>query len=92
MQRISDGGLEGQAHPLRRRAPTNFTYWYDVKEWQKRDDIELVLTIAITCGPPIVVKFALIGICGRCNVGPKYVCVDGPVFSLAELKELPDEL
>ena len=33
-----------------------------------------------------------IGICGRCNVGPKYVCVDGPVFSLAELNELPDEL
>jgi sulfhydrogenase subunit gamma (sulfur reductase) len=33
-----------------------------------------------------------IGICGRCNVGPKYVCVDGPVFSLAELGELPDEL
>ncbi|MCX8031825.1 MAG: FAD/NAD(P)-binding protein [Thermoleophilia bacterium] len=125
--------------------PTNFTYWYDVEEWQKRDDLELVLTIdrecegwqcdvglvphvlermapspentiAITCGPPIMIKFALIafeklgftpeqtyttlekrmkcgiGICGRCNVGPKYVCVDGPVFSLAELKELPDEL
>ena len=33
-----------------------------------------------------------IGICGRCNIGHKYVCVDGPVFSLAELKELPDEL
>jgi hypothetical protein len=33
-----------------------------------------------------------IGICGRCNVGPKYVCVDGPVFSMAELNELPDEL
>jgi NAD(P)H-flavin reductase len=33
-----------------------------------------------------------IGICGRCNVGPKYVCVDGPVFSMAELGELPDEL
>ena len=73
-------------------------------------------TIAITCGPPIMIKFALmsfrklgftdeqifttlekrmkcgIGVCGRCNVGPKYVCVDGPVFSLAELKELPDEL
>ncbi len=125
--------------------PTNFTYWYDVEEWQKRDDIELTLTIdrecdgwqcdvglvpavlerlapspentiAITCGPPIMIKFALIsfkklgftpeqtyttlekrmkcgiGICGRCNVGPKYVCVDGPVFSLAELNELPDEL
>ena len=33
-----------------------------------------------------------IGICGRCNIGHKYVCVDGPVFSLADLKELPDEL
>lgn len=73
-------------------------------------------TIAITCGPPIMIKFALmsfrklgftdeqtyttlekrmkcgIGICGRCNVGPKYVCVDGPVFSLAELAQLPNEL
>lgn len=33
-----------------------------------------------------------IGICGRCNIGHKYVCVDGPVFSLAALKNLPDEL
>lgn len=33
-----------------------------------------------------------IGICGRCNVGAKYVCTDGPVFSLAQLGELPDEL
>ncbi len=33
-----------------------------------------------------------IGICGRCNIGPKYVCLDGPVFSLADLRELPDEL
>ncbi|HHX63767.1 MAG TPA: heterodisulfide reductase subunit F [Chloroflexi bacterium] len=32
-----------------------------------------------------------IGKCGRCNVGPKYVCVDGPVFSLAELDRLPPE-
>jgi sulfhydrogenase subunit gamma (sulfur reductase) len=32
-----------------------------------------------------------IGKCGRCNVGPKYVCIDGPVFSLAELDELPPE-
>ncbi|KFZ44466.1 heterodisulfide reductase subunit F [Smithella sp. SC_K08D17] len=30
-----------------------------------------------------------IGKCGRCNVGSKYVCSDGPVFSLAELDELP---
>ena len=32
-----------------------------------------------------------IGKCGRCNVGNKYVCLDGPVFSLAELDELPSE-
>jgi sulfhydrogenase subunit gamma (sulfur reductase) len=32
-----------------------------------------------------------IGKCGRCNVGHKYVCVDGPVFSFAELSELPPE-
>jgi len=33
-----------------------------------------------------------IGLCGRCNIGGKYVCLDGPVFSWAELKDLPPEL
>ncbi len=33
-----------------------------------------------------------VGICGRCNIGTKYVCVDGPVFTNAQLKELPNEL
>ena len=32
-----------------------------------------------------------IGKCGRCNIGSKYVCVDGPVFNLAQLKQLPPE-
>ena len=32
-----------------------------------------------------------IGICGRCNVGPEYVCKDGPVFTLAQLNQLPKE-
>ncbi|MHB9032425.1 MAG: FAD/NAD(P)-binding protein [Anaerolineae bacterium] len=32
-----------------------------------------------------------IGKCGRCNVGRKYVCLDGPVFSMAQLSELPPE-
>jgi NAD(P)H-flavin reductase len=32
-----------------------------------------------------------VGKCGRCNIGNKYVCIDGPVFSLAELKKLPSE-
>ncbi len=70
-------------------------------------------SVAVICGPPIMIKFTLpvffdlgfakeniltslemrmkcgIGKCGRCNVGYKYVCNDGPVFSLAELEELP---
>ena len=32
-----------------------------------------------------------IGKCGRCNIGDKYVCVDGPVFRFDEIDELPDE-
>ena len=32
-----------------------------------------------------------IGKCGRCNIGSKYVCKDGPVFRCDELDELPDE-
>lgn len=72
-------------------------------------------TIAITCGPPIMIKFALvelgnlgfkdeqiyttlemkmkcgIGKCGRCNIGSKFVCLDGPVFNYAQIKDLPPE-
>ena len=33
-----------------------------------------------------------IGICGRCGIGGKYVCLDGPVFSQKQLDELPPEL
>jgi sulfhydrogenase subunit gamma (sulfur reductase) len=32
-----------------------------------------------------------LGKCGRCNIGPVYVCKDGPVFTAAQLKELPAE-
>ncbi len=72
--------------------------------------------VAITCGPPIMIKFVLkglkdlqfaddqiittlekrmkcgVGLCGRCNIGTHYVCVDGPVFTYAQLKALPSEL
>jgi NAD(P)H-flavin reductase len=72
-------------------------------------------TVAVICGPPVMIKFTLpvffelgfskeniltslemrmkcgIGKCGRCNVGYKYVCTDGPVFSLAELEVLPKD-
>jgi len=70
--------------------------------------------IAVTCGPPILIKFVTqnleklgftadqiyttleermkcgIGKCGRCNVGSMYVCKDGPVFSYATLKTIPE--
>lgn len=115
-----------------------------LEDWEKRDDIKVVLTIdreeegwtrevgfvaaivkkvapspdnavAVVCGPPIMIRTAVaelvelgwkdgqilnslemrmkcgIGKCGRCNIGNKFVCVDGPVFSLAELKKMPNE-
>ncbi|HOJ71255.1 MAG TPA: FAD/NAD(P)-binding protein [Syntrophorhabdaceae bacterium] len=127
------------------RTPPDLCYKDDLKEWESRSDVNLILTvdteypgwtkrtgfvptvlneiapspentIAITCGPPIMIKFVLqnlvklnfkdeqiittlekrmkcgIGICGRCNIGSKYVCKDGPVFSLDQLKALPPEL
>jgi sulfhydrogenase subunit gamma (sulfur reductase) len=44
--------------------------------------IILSLEMRMKCG---------IGMCGRCNIGDQYVCKDGPVFSLAQLKRLPPE-
>jgi len=119
-------------------------YREDLEDWEKRDDINVVLTIdreeegwtrkvgfvapivkevapssdnaiAVVCGPPIMIKTTIavleelkfkdeqilnslemrmkcgIEKCGRCNIGEKFVCVDGPVFSLAELKNMPNE-
>lgn len=72
-------------------------------------------TIAIVCGPPIMIKFTFpvleklgfkddtiyttlenrmkcgVGKCGRCNVGKYYVCKDGPVFTKAQLNDMPPE-
>ncbi len=115
-----------------------------LEEWEKRNDINVVLTIdreeegwtrkvgfvaaivkevapssenavAVVFGPPIMIKTSQdelenlnwnddqilnslemrmkcgIGKCGRCNIGSKFVCIDGPVFSLAELKQMPKE-
>jgi len=46
------------------------------------DAIILSLEMRMKCG---------IGKCGRCNIGGKYVCKDGPVFTRAELRGLPAE-
>lgn len=32
-----------------------------------------------------------LGKCGKCNIGPYYVCKDGPVFTLEQLQGMPDE-
>lgn len=47
-----------------------------------KKDIITTLEMRMKCG---------IGKCGRCNIGSKYVCLDGPVFNLDELDGLPDE-
>jgi len=126
------------------RNPGEVLYSDLLEEWEKRDDVNIVLTIdqeaegwtrevgfvaaivkkvapkpdnamAVICGPPIMIRTAVaelvelgwkdeqilnslemrmkcgVGKCGRCNIGNKYVCIDGPVFSLAELKEMPNE-
>ncbi len=124
------------------RNPDLLIYKDELKEWDKRDDLFLHLTIdksvegwtkhcgfvptitkevapdpnswAVVCGPPIMIKFTLpvlkelgfaddkiytslerrmkcgIGKCGRCGIGSKYVCIDGPVFSFEELKNIPE--
>ncbi|MCL1828314.1 MAG: FAD/NAD(P)-binding protein [Oscillospiraceae bacterium] len=47
-----------------------------------KDDIITSLEARMKCG---------IGKCGRCNIGNKFICKDGPVFTLSELDELPSE-
>jgi len=70
-------------------------------------------TVAVVCGPPIMIKFTLpvlsklgfaaaaiyttlenrmkcgVGTCGRCNVGSRSGCTEGPVFTLEQLQSLP---
>ena len=45
-------------------------------------DVITTLEMKMKCGA---------GLCGRCNIGSKYVCRHGPVFSLEEIESLPDE-
>lgn len=48
----------------------------------KKENIYTTLEMRMKCG---------IGKCGRCNIGNKFVCKDGPVFRMDELEYLPDE-
>jgi len=33
-----------------------------------------------------------VGKCGRCNIGDRYICRDGPVFSFEQLRQIPGAL
>ncbi|PKM47470.1 MAG: hydrogenase [Firmicutes bacterium HGW-Firmicutes-8] len=48
----------------------------------KDEDIITTLEMNMRCG---------VGKCGRCNIGDRYICVDGPVFNLAQIQKLPPE-
>ncbi len=48
----------------------------------KREQVYTTMELRMKCG---------IGKCGRCNIGNKYVCKDGPVFRFDQLDELPSE-
>jgi len=46
------------------------------------EEVFLSLEMRMKCG---------IGKCGRCNIGDKFVCKDGPVFAYKELEMMPKE-
>ncbi len=48
----------------------------------QKDQIYTTLEMRMKCG---------IGKCGRCNLGDKFICKDGPVFRFDQLEDLPDE-
>ena len=48
----------------------------------ERTQVYTTMELKMKCG---------VGKCGRCNIGNKYVCKDGPVFRFDQLDELPSE-
>lgn len=46
------------------------------------DQVYTTLELRMKCG---------VGKCGRCNIGSKYVCKDGPVFRFDQIEQMPDE-
>ncbi|MBR1822267.1 MAG: FAD/NAD(P)-binding protein [Clostridia bacterium] len=48
----------------------------------RKEQVYTTMELRMKCG---------LGKCGRCNIGDKYVCKDGPVFRFDELDELPSE-
>ena len=77
-------------------------------------DVEIPNTLAVSCGPEIMLRFVTLGLlekgfkpeqiylsmnrrmscgigkCGRCNIGPYYLCKDGPDMNYAKIKDYPN--
>ena len=47
----------------------------------KQEQIYLSMNRNMSCG---------MGICGRCNIGPYYLCKDGPDMNFAKISKYPD--
>lgn len=78
----------------------------------KRVAFDPLSTVAMTCGPEIMMRFAVrsliergvaassvyvsmernmkcaVGFCGHCQLGPTFICKDGPVFALPRIAPL----
>jgi len=77
-----------------------------------RATFDPVSTVAMVCGPEVMMRFAVseltsrgvaqeqihvslernmkcaVGFCGHCQLGPAFICKDGPVFVFPEVKRL----
>ena len=60
----------------------NFTLAGLVEMGFEKSNVYTTMELRMKCG---------VGKCGRCNIGDKYVCKDGPVFRCDQLAEMPDE-
>jgi NAD(P)H-flavin reductase len=119
------------------RSPSDLLFRADLERWQRRDDLEVLLTVdhaepswrghvgvvpallgglelgpssaALLCGPEVMMRFTArelerrgvardrillslernmkcaVGFCGRCQLGPSFVCKDGPVLDAHRL-------
>ena len=45
------------------------------------DDVYLSMNRRMSCG---------MGLCGRCNIGPYYLCKDGPDMNYGKIKDYPN--
>jgi len=86
------------------RSPGDLLFKRDLKQWAERQDvtyhvIKFVLQGLTKLGftpDQIITTLEMrmkcgIGKCGRCNIGPYYVCIDGPVFSYRQILGMPQE-